>query len=196
MSEKSFLSKEIKLGKDVYPSKKTMNFIVDENAKKNKASIILFCIFLVGLVFFTKFGVIDSLTKTSSLENNYKSYENEINALQAELSDYDEVEEKYNELVGDFLTDEEVNSLNRTDIIDMIDDDILPYVDVTNISISGNEVSVYTGVTDLNTVSKVLSVLQNDERTEYVTVSRTLADSSNTDLVTADIEITYKDLEG
>lgn len=188
---KNVLSKEIKLNKDVYPSKRSMNFIVDNEAKYNKISLVVFIIFMLGLLAFTKFGVIDTLTKTSALESNYNSYQSSIDSLNEQLSKYDEVNEKYNELVGDFLTESEANSLNRMDIIDMLDDDVLPYVDITNFSVSGNQISVYTDVTDLNTVSKVLGILQNDDRTSYVTISRTLADSSNDQLVTADIEITY-----
>ena len=78
----------------------------------------------------------------------------------------------------------------------MIDEDVLPYVDITNFSISGNTISVYTGVTDLNTVSRVVSILQDDSRTQYVTVNRALADSEDNSKVTADIEITCVNLEG
>lgn len=198
MSEKknSVLSKKIKIGKDSYPTKTSMNFIVDEEAKTNKASLILFGIFLVALVLFTKFGVIDTLSKTNELQSNYTSAESQNETLSESLKDYDQVQEKYNEMIGDFLNEDEANSLNRNDIIAMLDEDVLPSVSITNFSITGNQVSVYTGVTDLNTVSKVLAILQNDERTEYVTVSRTLADSDDESKVTADIEITYQNIEG
>lgn len=197
MSEKSEnkLNKEIKLVKDVYPSKRSMNFIVDNEAKYNKLSVIVFGVFIVVLLAFTKFGVIDTLTKTSALESNYNTYQSQIDTLNEQLSNYDEVSEKYNEIVGDFLTESEANSLNRMDIIDMLEKDVMSYVDITNFSVSGNQISVYTGVTDLNTVSRVLNVLQSDSRTSYVSISRTIANSDNSELVTADIEITYKDME-
>lgn len=191
----NILKKEIKLTKDSYPTKTSMNFIVDNSSKYNKVSLVCFGIFIVTLLLFTKFGVIDTLSKTSKLESDYNSTQSSIDELNASLSNYDEVLEKYNEMVGDFLTENEANSLNRTDIIDMLDEDVLPYVDITNFNITGNQISVYTDVTDLNTVSRVLSALQNDDRTAYVSISRTLADSDNSELVTADIEITYKDLE-
>lgn len=192
----SKLNKEIKLSKDVYPFKRSFNFIKDTEAKQNKISLIAFGIFLVALLAFTKFGVIDTLSKTSALEANYNSVKSTNDTLNEQLSNYDEVSEKYNEMVGDFLTETEANSLNRDVIIKMLDEDILPYVDITNFQISGNQVSVYTGVTSLDTVSNVLNILQNDSRTSYVSISRTLADSSNSEQVTADIEITVKDMEG
>lgn len=192
----SKLNKEIKLSKDVYPSKRTFNFIKDTEARQNKISLIVFGIFLVALVLFTKFGVIDTLSKTSALQSSYNSVKSTNDSLNEQLANYDEVAEKYNEMVGDFLTENEANSLNRDTIIDMLDEDVLPYVSITSFSVSGNQVSVFTGVTDLATVSNVLNILQNDSRTSYVSISRTLADSSNSERVTADIEIVVKDMEG
>ncbi len=194
--KKSVLTKEITLKKENYPTKRTMNFVVDKEAQNNKISLICFGIFLVFLVLFTKFGVIDSITKTNILESNYNSSNSALNTLREELSDYDEVEEQYDTLVGSFLTDEEKSSLNRLDLVRMIDEDVLPYVDVTNFSITGNTITVYTGVTDLNTISRVVTILQEDSRTQYVTVNRALAKTEESTKVTADIEITCVNLEG
>ncbi len=190
------LSKEIKLGRDLLPSKKSMNFVSDKEEKTNKVSIILFVVFLLLLCVFTKFCVIDKISKTNELINAYESSKSQLDSLNEELSDYEEVESKYNELVGEFLTDSEKNCLNRTDIIKLLDDDVTPYVSIKNFTISSNEVNVYTDVTDLNTISKVLAILQNDERTHYVTINRTLSDSDDNQLVTAEILITFADLDG
>ena len=78
----------------------------------------------------------------------------------------------------------------------MIDEDVLPYVSITNITISGERINVYTSLTDLNTVSKVVAILQNDEKTTYVTVSSTVADSDDSGKVSATIEITCKNEGG
>lgn len=196
MAKDNKLNKEIKLTKDVYPTKRSINFIKDDEAKQNKISLITFIVFILVLGLFTKFGVLDTISKTNKLESDYNSQQATINSLNEQLASYDELNEKYNEMIGDFLTEDEANSLNRMDIIALLDEDIMPYVDITNFSISGNQISVYTGVTDLNTVSQVLNILQNDSRTSYVSISRTLADSDDSSQVTADIEITYKDMEG
>ena len=196
MSEKSILSKEVKLKKVTYPTKKTMNFVEDVEAKNNKKSLILFGVFLVLLVLFTKFGVIDTLTKINKLESTYNASMEQINILNEELKDYDAVEDKYNSLVGSFLSDSEKYCLNRPDILKMIDEDVLPYVSITNITISGERINVYTSLTDLNTVSKVVAILQNDEKTTYVTVSSTVADSDDSGKVSATIEITCKNEGG
>lgn len=148
------------------------------------------------MVIFTKFGVIDTLSKTSALQANYSSVESTNNSLKEQLTDYDEIAKKYNEIAGDFLTENEVNSLNRDTIIKMLDESVFPYVDITNFTASGNQISIFTDETDLNTVSKVLEILQDDERTSYVSIFRTLSNSDNNERVTADIEIVIKNMEG
>ncbi len=196
MAKNNLLSKDIKINKDSYPSKKTMNFISDKQSKTNKLSIVIFVVFMVLLLIFTKFFVIDTVSKTNDLISAYNANKSELNSLNEKLSDYEQVEEKYNELVGVFLNDDEKNCLNRTDIIKLLDDDVLPYVEITNFTISSNSVNVYTGVCSLNTISNVLSILQNDDRTHYVTINRTVADSEDNSLVSAEILITFADLEG
>lgn len=197
MAKDNLLSKDIKISKkESFPSKKTMNFVSDKKAKTNKLSIVLFVIFIVLLLIFTKFFVVDSISKTNDLISAYNANQSQLDALNEQLSDYEEIETKYNELVGVFLNDDEKNCLNRTDIIKLLDDDVLPYVDITNYTISSNQVNVYTGVSSLSTISNVLDILQKDDRTHYVTINRTVADSEDNSLVSAEILITFADLEG
>lgn len=196
MAKDNLLSKDIKISKDSYPSKRTMNFISDKESKTNKLSLIVFVVFIVLLLIFTKFFVVDTVSKTNDLISAYNSNKSQLDALNEQLSDYETIEEQYNELVGVFLNDDEKNCLNRTDIIKLLDDDVLPYVEITNFTISSNQVNVYTGVSSLNTISSVLSILQNDDRTHYVTINRTVADSEDNSLVSAEILITFADLEG
>lgn len=197
MAKDNLLSRDIKISKkESFPSKKTMNFVSDKQAKTNKLSIVIFVIFLVLLLIFTKFFVIDSISKTNDLISAYNANQSQLDALNEQLSDYEEIETKYNELVGVFLNDDEKNCLNRTDIIKLLDDDVLPYVDITNYAVSSNQVNVYTGVSSLSTISNVLDILQKDDRTHYVTINRTVADSEDNSLVSAEILITFADLEG
>lgn len=196
VKKNSVLSKEIKIKKDKYPTKRTMNFVEDKEASSNRKTVIIFAVFMIFLCLFTKFGVIDFLNKTSQLEADYNAGNAQIAELQEKLKDYSSVEEQYNSMVGSFLSDGEKYSLNRPEILKMVDEDILPIVSISGITINNENVSVYTGLADLNTISRVVDVLEKDERTDYVTVSRTVADGNDTGLVSATIEITCKNDEG
>lgn len=158
--------------------------------------MIAFGVFLVFLVLFTKIGVIDRISETNALMSQYQTNSKQLDALKEELKNYDAIEEQYDALVGAFLSEGERNCLNRTDLLKMVDEDILPQVSVANISINDNKMSVYTSLTDLNTISRVVDILQKDERTSYVTVSSTVSDSEDSSKVSATIEITCQNEGG
>lgn len=192
MAEQSILKKEIHPVKVHYPTKKVMNFVYDEQAKTDRHAIVIFVIFLLFLALFTKLFVIDPLNKVNQLEASYRQMADQVKQYQDSLGDYDTVKAAYDDKAGSFLTDEEKQDLNRTQILDMIQEDIAPYVGVTSIKISGAQVSVFTGDTTLDTVSGMIARLQADARNGYVTVTTTSgSDQSDNDLVQADIEITY-----
>ncbi|MEE8807213.1 MAG: hypothetical protein SOI44_02205 [Lactimicrobium sp.] len=192
MADKSILKKEIHPVKVHYPSKKVMNFVHDEQAKTDRHAIVIFIIFLLFLALFTKLFVINPLNKVNQLESNYNQMAAQVQQYQETLGDYDSVKAAYDDKAGSFLTDDEKQELNRTDILDMIQEDVAPYVGISSIKISGAQVSVFTDDTTLDTVSGIITRLQADSRNGYVTVTTTSSsDQSKNDLVQADIEITY-----
>ena len=180
---------------NTYPKKKTINFIVDNTEKYNKISIICFIIFMVFLVFFTKFAVIDTLSAVNRLESNYNSYLNQIDMLNGQMSDYDEVETRYNDLVGDFLTYDEQLSTSRVQIINMIRKDI-GFEHVENYMIDGQTVIVYTTAMSIKDVTNILNVLQSDENISYATCKSTIYDKDNESLVHGEFEIIYNTIGG
>ena len=192
MADKSILKKEIHPVKVHYPSKKVMNFVHDEQAKTDRHAIVVFIIFLLFLAVFTKLFVINPLNKVNQLESNYNQMAAQVQQYQETLGNYDSVKAAYDDKAGSFLSDDEKQELNRTDILDMIQEDVAPYVGISSIKIAGAQVSVFTDDTTLDTVSGIIARLQADSRNGYVTVTTTSSsDQSNNDLVQADIEITY-----
>ena len=174
-----------------YPSKKTVNFVEDNTGKYNKISIIGFVIFLIALVIFTKFGVIDTLNKINSLESTYNSTMSTIDEYNQKLSSYSEIEAKYNDLVGNYLTESEQLSTSRVQIINMLNKDFDGFDNIVNYTISGQNVTVYTSPMTLADVSKYLNVLQNDSSIIYATCKRTIYDSNDSSLVHGEFEIAY-----
>ena len=174
-----------------YPSKKTVNFVEDNTGKYNKISIIGFVIFMIALVIFTKFGVIDTLSKINSLESTYNSTMSIIDEYNQKLSSYSEIEAKYNDLVGNYLSESEQLSTSRVQIINMLNKDFDGFDNIVNYTISGQNVTVYTSPMTLADVSKYLNVLQNDSSIIYATCKRTIYDSNDSSLVHGEFEITY-----
>ena len=187
------LNKEIglKSNKTNYPSKTTINFISNKQAKNDKIALIAFAVFLLCLAVFVKLAVLNPLAKISAAEKNYRIMEAQLDSYRDQLKDYSEVEAKYNEMVGSFLTDTELSYLNRLAIIDMIKEDVMNYVDIKSWSISNNTIRITTGDTTMDTVSRIVNVLNTDSRNSYVNVTTTKAEKDSNDYVVANIVVTY-----
>ena len=192
--KKSGLSKEISFGKKTakYPTKKTINFISDAQDKTNRRAIVWFVIFMILLVPFSYFGVYGMINKVNAAEAQYNLVQEQIDTLNAQTTDYSDVQAKYDTVVGSFLTDDEKVCINRMDIFKMIEEDIQPSATVQSITITGSQVTVVTGTTNLTTVSSLIVTLQADKRNSYVTVTTTAdSTSTSTDAVVATYQITY-----
>ena len=192
------LNKEISLNKkkNALPTKTSINFIVDEQSKINKISIILFVVFMVLLGFFTKFAIIDPLARVAKAEREYREAERQLDVYRNQLTDYAQIEAEYNEKIGTFLTDNERSYLDRTEILAMIREDIFNYVNVKSIAISGNTVRVSTATTTMDNISQIVQVLLNDSKIAYVTPKTTRVENESSNNVTADLEIGYRGKTG
>ncbi|MBP5280341.1 MAG: hypothetical protein J6Z03_07635 [Erysipelotrichaceae bacterium] len=192
------LNKEISFNKkkNSLPTKTSINFIVDEQTKINRISIVTFVIFMILLALFTKFAVIDPLAKVARAEREYREAERQLDVYRNELTDYAKVESEYNEKVGTFLTDNERSYHDRTEILAMIKEDIFNYVNVKSITISGNIVRVSTATTTMENISQIVNVLLNDSKIAYVTPKTTRVGNETSNNVTADLEIGYRGKTG
>ena len=195
MSEKkSIFSKEISLKpvKARYPEKTYINLVVDEQKAKDQKAIIWFAVFLAVLAGFVKVGVYDRLDELNAAEAQYNQMAAQLTKLQEANSSYDSVKEQYDEVTDWYMTDEEKMEADKGSVFDMLDADMMPYVKLENVSISGSTITVQTGVTDLSTVSTFLKALQNDSRNGYVSVTTAAASGDETgNLVTASVVITW-----
>lgn len=195
MSEKkSIFSKEISLKpvKARYPEKTYINLVVDEQKAKDQKAIIWFAVFLAVLAGFVKVGVYDRLDELNAAEAQYNQMAAQLTKLQEANSSYDSVKEQYDEVTDWYMTDEEKMEADKGSVFDMLDADMMPYVKLENVSISGSTITVQTGVTDLSTVSTFLKALQNDSRNGYVTVTTAAASGDETgNLVTASVVIAW-----
>lgn len=196
--EISFGKKGSKGGKIRYPEKTYINLVQDENKGKDQRSLIGFAIFLVFLAIFVKFAVLDQLDKIAQKERTYNQVLAQVNEVRAANSEYDAVKAKYDEVTDWYMTDEEKMEVDKNNVFRMLEEDIMPYVGIQSVQIAGNTIVVQTNVTNLHTVSTFLSVLQNDSRNGFVTV--TTASASNEDqsnnAVIASVIITYGGSEG
>lgn len=200
-NKQSILSRDITFGKKNrtgYSTKTYINLVQDKTETDNRRAILLFLLFLVCLGVFVKFAVIDQLAKINRAEAAYRTIESQVQAARQTNSEYADVKKEYDEVTAWYMTEEEKMEVDKNNVFRMLEEDIMPYVGIQSVQIAGNTIVVQTNVTNLHTVSTFLSVLQNDSRNGFVTV--TTANASNEDQsnnsVIASVIITYGGAEG
>ena len=204
MSEpkKSIFSKEISIGKkggkNKYPEKTYINLVQDENKGKNTKALIYFGIYLIFLALFVKFAVLDQLDKVNAAEAQYNRVLSQVTEIKQKNSEYAAVKAQYDEVTDWYMSEEEKLEVDKSNVFRMLEDDIMPYVGLSSVQISGKTIVVQTNVTNLQTVSAFLSKLQNDPRNGYVSVTTAAAKKKENEKndVTATVVITYGGSEG
>ena len=203
MTEKkeSIFTREIgkKNVKIKYPEKTYINLVQSENKGNDRKAFAWFLVFLIALAIFTKFAVLDQLDKISRAEAAYNQMLGQVNEIKKANSEYDAVKAEYDEVTDWYMTEEEKAEIDKYNVFKMLEDDMMPYVGIKSVQIAGNTIAVQTNVTTLQTVSKFLSVLQNDHRNGFVTVTTASASNGKEETkndVVASVIITYGGAEG
>ena len=177
-------SKKIK-----YPDKEVINFIKDEKKKSDGKALLVFTLFMALLLVFIYFGVIRQLQKIDAAEKAYNEANSELADWQERSEELSDVEEEYNSRIEMYYTEEEVNYSNRKEIIDLISEDVLPYLDDVSVNVSSdNQISIYANQADFSTVSQVLDILKADDRIYYVNVTTSNQESTETSGYTVDAQ--------
>ena len=172
-----------------YPDKEVINFIKDEKKKSDGKAILVFTLFMALLLVFIYFGVIRQLQKIDAAEKAYNEAISELADWQEKSEELSDVEEEYNSRIEMYYTEEEVNYSNRKEIIDLISEDVLPYLDDVSVNVSSdNQISIYANQADFSTVSQVLDILKADDRIYYVNVTTSNQESTETSGYTVDAQ--------
>lgn len=192
----SILSKEITFGKSTkpsrYPTKTTINLVRDDTDKKRGRSVVQIVLIVAVFALFAKFAVYDQIQRLIAAQQEYGTLQEQLVTVQAANAEYDTVREEYNDVTDYYMTDEEKMTVDKMDVLAMIEEDVMPYVSVMQIQVSGSTVTITTGETTLDTVSEFLQKLQDDVRNSSATVTTTSAENSDqSEDVTASVVVNY-----
>ncbi len=164
------------------PSKKTMNLVILEKGENSKTTdIVLIVLLVVILLVFAKFGVLDQYNKKKAAEEEYTAAQMELEQNQQLLTRYEALFEKFSHYFKAFLTDEELQLVDRIDLIDLLDEHLFNVAEMQSINITGNTIGISFYDVTLEQVGQLAQDLSDNE---FVT---------NVDLQTAS---TNKDKEG
>ena len=161
-----------------YPEKTTINLVRYETEKSNLGDILAIAVIVLGIVAFAKFAVLDQMDALRQAQMKYGVVQDQLTTLRQANAKYAEVKAKYDEVTDWYMTTDEKQIIDKVAVMQMLEEDLMPYVELMRVQVSGNVVTVATGETNLSTVSKFLMILQQDPRNSSATVTTTSAASS------------------
>lgn len=176
------MKKEIRLfgNKDSYPQKKTMNLYQKERTANSPSVLILTALGLALFVFaFTRIGVLDRLDTVRKLRSSVREDQTRLEEYQDKLKDYAEIEEKYRRYTDTYLTEEEAGLVDRSELLEIIEKQVMTVGECPSITIRGNYVSLIVKVSSLEEVATIKEKLESSGKAKDVTVYT--ADWSGTD---------------
>mgnify|MGYP006865371664 CR=1 FL=1 len=155
--------------KSAYPVKGSMNLFYKPDRTTKPATIALYVIFiLVCLLGLSKFLVYDLWVETTQAQLALAAAEEERNGVMLQLTDYNEVKEKYDRYSA---TEEEQALIDRMEVLALLDENVGSKAAISTISINGSTVQLqFSGVT-LAETARIVSSLEASPIVAYTIVS-------------------------
>ena len=146
--------------KAVYPSKVTLNLAMREKSPFSPVKLLPALVLLAALaLLFGKFAVADRLAAVDKAQGELAALKEQSAQLEAATAGYDELLELYSHYSVGWMTDEEKLTLPRTELLDLIESELMPASQVRRFSVSGNVLSVELGGITLNDTSRIVQRL-------------------------------------
>ena len=120
------------------PSKKTMNFVHHESSINVKKMLPLILVIIVAIGVFAKFAILDPLDKKTAAYTELGIKQQQLDAVNAKLSGYDELEKEYGRYSYGWMNETEVNMVNRMDVLRMVEEEIASKAFIDNLAVNNN----------------------------------------------------------
>lgn len=161
----------------VYPTKRSMNLYFKEDRTTTPATMALYILFAVVVVFaLSKMMIYDPLNEIKQLNEQIELLETQSAEKLKDLKDYDKVLEDY---IRATPTQEEQSQVDIMQILDLIDSTIRPMAKIYQVSISENKVLL--NFADITLEEAAMLVYQLDQSKLVTNISVDTAASTKGD---------------
>jgi len=147
------------------PDKKGINLIQNEEKQRHLFLTIILVLVIIGLLEIgVKYGVLDLYTKLSEAAEQYDAVHVNYVAAENALRDYDDVLMEYRTYSMDWMEKDESGkyvSVDRRDVLDLIESKMRRVGEVETISVSGNNANVEMSGMDLKGISQMCAELES-----------------------------------
>lgn len=169
------------------PTKRTMNLYFKPDRTTKPATIALYVLFvLVVLLGLSKVLVYDLWAKVDGARTSLAAVEGRLDAVMADLADYDEVKEEYQRYSA---TDEERELIDRMEVLALLDDAIGSTGELNSVAVSGETVQVQFKRVTLAQTAEIVRRLEESPIVASTAVNTAATTEEDGDQVSASILI-------
>lgn len=154
-----------------WPVKRTMNLVIREKTWSSPSRVLPILALIVALaVLFSKFAVADRLAQVSRAQAQVGQLRQQIVQLQSAYADYGQVEEEYRRYSYGSLTESELALADRLQVLDLLEEKLMPAAQVKNLAAGGNSLSLTLAGITLEQASSLVADLENSDIVDAVAV--------------------------
>ena len=178
MAENKTEKKVSKKNAVVAPSKKTMNFVHHQSSINLKKLVPVVLVILIVAAVFVKFGVLDPLDKKTAALNELSLKQEQLAAVEAKLSGYDELAKEYGRYSFGWMNETEVNLVSRMDLLGLIESRIANKAIIDNLAVNNNVLTLNIHGITLEQASSMVKNLEASDLVESASVYNAVADNA------------------
>lgn len=155
---------------NINPKKRTMNFVHHKSNFNVVKMLPVALVIIIAAAAFVKIGFLDQLDKKTRAYGELASKQEQLAMANARLTGYDEIAHEYGRYSYGWMSDSEVNLVDRIDILELVEKKIAPTATVENIAINNNVLTMNLHGITLEQTSKMVKELEASEMVERATV--------------------------
>ena len=152
------------------PSKKTMNFVHHESSFNPRKVLPLAIVVVLVAALFAKFGIMDQLDKKTAAYNDLAQRQEQLAVVNAKLAGYDELAKQYGRYSYGWMSESEVNTVSRMDVLALVEQKISPASVIENIAVNNNVLTLNIHGITLEQASAMVKSLEESEMVSSATV--------------------------
>ena len=154
------------------PTKKDINLaVIGEQHTNVLVALPAILLILLAAALFSKFLVYDRLQEVAAAQREVAQLQDQLDAGYEELSDYAELTELYAHYTFSGMTEEELERIDRVEVLSLIGRLILPQAGVQDLTVSGNQMTLNMSGSTLQEINLLVQKLEADDIVDFCGVT-------------------------
>lgn len=172
------------------PQKNTMNLVHHQANFDFKKFVPAFILLGIVVLIFLKFGIFDPLAGKISLLSRISAEHDKVAAMSEELKAYDELANDYGKYSNGWMNESEVSTVDRLDVIALIEEKVANVAVIENYAINGNILSLNIRDVTLTEASAIVVALEESELVKSASLGRATAETGREAIIFMTVTLT------